>query len=227
MFEHRPPDRIDTSTPSRRRLTGKIGGTDMSTTARSRRVIANISLSLDGRTHGPGGEYDMGWVARHAVTDEAREVMTRMTSATTILLGRKNYEGFGGYWPAVAKDEDADPRDRAAGQWLDSVEKIVFSRTLTEAPWSNSRIADGDPSSVVEQLRKEPGGDIIVQNSSSVIKALLEADEIDRMTIILCPEIVGGGARLLEDGLPSSSWSLTDLSTADSGAICLVYDRKR
>jgi dihydrofolate reductase len=196
-------------------------------TTRGRRVVANISLSLDGRTHGPGGEHDMGWVASHAVTDEAREVGARMTSATTVLLGRKNYEGFGGYWPAVAKDESADPRDRALGQWLDAVEKVVFSTTLTEAPWSNSRIADADPVSTVRNLREQPGGDIIVQNSSSVIRTLLEADQVDRLSLILCPELVGGGARLFEDGLPTTSWSLTDLSTAASGAICLVYDRKR
>jgi len=71
----------------------------------TRTVVGNISLSLDGRVAGPGGDYDMSWIVPHAVTDGSRAHMTRVTSAaTTALLGRKNYQGFGGYWPAVADD---------------------------------------------------------------------------------------------------------------------------
>ncbi|MGN9841356.1 dihydrofolate reductase family protein [Nonomuraea sp. H19] len=198
------------------------------TDGRGRRVVANISLSLDGRTNGVGGDADMGWIVPHALTDAAREHMVRVTAtATTALLGRKNYEGFGSFWPMVAKAEDADPRDRTFAQWLDSVEKIVFSSTLTDAPWENSRIADAGPADVVRRLRQSPGGDIIVLASGSVIKALLDAGELDRLSITLCPELVGGGVRLFEDGLPPTSWSLTDLSTTESGAICLLYDRHR
>jgi dihydrofolate reductase len=193
-----------------------------------RRVIGNISLSLDGRVNGPGGDYDMGWIARHAVTDAPRDLMVRMTeTATTVLLGRKNYEGFGGFWPTVAKDESADPRDRAFAQWLDSAEKIAFSSTLKDAPWGNSRIADGDPGRVTKELRDQDGGDIVVLASKSVITALLQAGELDRLTITLCPEVAGGGDRLFEDGIPASSWSLTDMTTTESGAMCLVYDRIR
>jgi dihydrofolate reductase len=193
-----------------------------------RRVVANISLSLDGQVSGLGGEYDMGWIVPHAVTDASRDHMVRVTgAATTALLGRKNYEGFGSYWPAVAKDDNADPRDRTFAQWLDAVEKVVFSSTLTDAPWENSRIANADPAEVVRRLRQQPGGDIIVLASSSVIKALLAGGELDRLSITLCPELVGGGARLFTDGLPATSWSLADLSTTESGAICLLYDRVR
>ncbi|MGH3476641.1 MAG: dihydrofolate reductase family protein [Nocardioidaceae bacterium] len=193
-----------------------------------RRIVGNISLSLDGRVTGPGGDHDMGWVARHAVTDTARELAMRQTStATTVLLGRKNYEGFFGYWPTVATDESADPRDRALAQWLDSVEKVVFSTTLTSVEWSNARLAAGDPVAIVKQLRSAVGGDIVVQNSVSIIRQLLAADEIDRLTLTFCPEIVGGGKPLFEDGVPMSSWTLTDLLTADTGAMCLYYDRLR
>ena len=99
---------------------------------RERTVVGNISLSLDGRTAGPGGEYDMGWVVPHALTDGARDHMVKITStATTALLGRKNYQGFASFWPAVAQDEAADPRDRAFARWLNAVDKVVFSTTLT------------------------------------------------------------------------------------------------
>jgi dihydrofolate reductase len=193
-----------------------------------RTVVGNISLSLDGRITGPGGEYDMSWVVPHAVTDQSRAHLARLTEpATTGLLGRKNYQGFSAYWPAVADDENADPRDRAFARWFNKVEKVVFSRTLTETDWQNSRVTAADPAAVVRQLRHEPGGDIIVLSSTSVMRALLEAGELDRLSLTLCPELVGAGARFFDDGPAGSSWSLTDLTRTDSGAICLLYDRIR
>jgi dihydrofolate reductase len=192
-----------------------------------RKVVANIALSLDGRINGLGGDMDMSWIVPHAISDGARDHLVRiMTPATTALLGRKNYEGFAGYWPAVAKDENADPRDRTFARWLDAVEKLVFSSTLPETEWSNSRVVAGEPAAVVQELRQEDGGDIVVLSSSSVIRSLLQAGELDRLSIMLCPEIVGGGARLFDDDLPSSGWTLAEATTHDTGAINLLYDRK-
>jgi dihydrofolate reductase len=193
----------------------------------ARTVIGNISLSLDGRVTGPGGEYDMGWVARHATTDTARELLISHTKATTVLLGRKNYQGFGGYWPTVAVDESADPRDRTFAQWFNTVEKIAFSSTLKEAGWENSRIVDADPATVIQELRQQAGGEIVALNSVSVINSLLRADVLDRLNIMFCPEVSGGGARLFEDGLPSSSWILQSSTATESGALWLRYDRVR
>ncbi len=194
----------------------------------ARTVVGNIVLSLDGRVNGPGGEYDMGWIVPHAITDASRDHMVSVTSpATTVLLGRKNYQGFGSYWPTVANDESADPRDRAFSKWLNSVEKIVFSSTLKDATWENSRIVDTEPAAVIRDLQQQDGGDIIVLASGSIIKQLLRADALDRLSITLCPEISGGGARLFEDDLPPSSWTLRLSTVTESGALCLHYDRVR
>lgn len=194
----------------------------------NRIVIGNITLSLDGRIHGPGGEYDMGWIVPHAVSDVARDHMVEVTAgATTALLGRKNYQGFGGFWPAMAEDESADPRDRAFAQWLNTVEKVVFSTTLTEAPWQNSRIVAAGPAEVVKELRQQDGGDIVVLASTSVIQALLRAGELDRLSITLAPELVGDGPRLFADGLPATGWRAVSVTQAESGALCLLYDKVR
>jgi dihydrofolate reductase len=83
----------------------------------------------------------------------------------------------------------------------------------------------GDLPGEVRRLREQDGGDIIVLASGSIIRALLEAELLDRLSITLCPALVGGGARLLEDGLPASTWALTDTTMSASGAICLLYDR--
>jgi dihydrofolate reductase len=196
------------------------------TNAIGRTVVGNISLSLDGRVTGPGGDFDMGWVGAHAVSEGAREHLAMLTSTTTtVLLGRKNYEGFGGYWPTVAGDENADPRDREFSRWFDAVEKIAFSTTLTEATWQNSRIVAADPASVVKELRQQDGGDILVASSGSIMRALLQTGELDRLAVVLCPEIVGGGARFFPDGVPSSSWSLTRSEPTESGALSLTFDR--
>jgi len=193
-----------------------------------RRVVANISLSLDGRANGRAGDHDMSWIVPHAISDTAREHMVRITgSATTALLGRKNFEGFGGFWPAVADDENADPRDRAFSAWLNATEKVVFTRTPSESSWTNSRTTAADPAQEVARLRNQDGGDIVVLASISVIRALLDADEVDRLSITLCPHVAGAGAPLFTDGLPATDWSLVDLTTAESGAICLLYDRMR
>ena len=187
-------------------------------------VTGHIPLSLDGRVSGPGGEHDMGWTVRHARTGEARaQLLTVTSTASTVLLDGQTYQGFGGFWPAVAGDEDADPRDRLFARWLNEAEKIVVSRRLTEAGWRNTRVADDDPAELVRRLRKEDGGDIVVLASHGVIRRLLEAGELDRLSITLCPELIGAGARLFGDGPAGSSWSLAEATPAGSGALCLRY----
>ncbi|WP_344840827.1 dihydrofolate reductase family protein [Kribbella ginsengisoli] len=193
-----------------------------------RTVVANISLTLDGRVNGPGGDYDQSWVVPHAVSQVALSHMNRVTGpATTALLGRKNYEGFGGYWPTVADDETAPAECREFSRWLNEVDKVVFSTTLRKAAWQNSRIATGDPVTTVKELRGQRGGDIVVLASTSVIKALLAADEVDRLSVTLCPELVGGGVQLFDETVTRGSWALVDPTPTDSGALCLLYDRKR
>jgi dihydrofolate reductase len=214
--------------PPARRIVDDSDAPQEETMSSTRTVVGNVALSLDGRVNGPGGDHDMGWIGPHAVSDTARDHMVRVTGpATTALLGRRNFEGFGGFWPAVADDESADPRDRAFSRWLTGVEKVVLSHSPGSSPWANTRIVDEDAAEVVRALRKEEGGDIVVLASRSVLRALLAADELDRLSITLCPEIAGGGDRLFDDGLPGSSWTLRDLATAGSGAICLLYDRAR
>lgn len=194
----------------------------------TRRVTANLSLTLDGRYHGPGGPADLNAIVPYAATEVARDHLTRLHSdATTAVLGRGNAEGFLGYWSMVADDEQADPRDRGYAKWLVDTEKVVLSTTLTEAPWERTRVVNAPATDVVEELRAGGGGDILVNSSPSIIKPLLSADLVDRLYLMLCPEIVGGGQRLFDDGLPGTKWTLARQETGDLGEISLVYDRLR
>ncbi|MFI6082818.1 dihydrofolate reductase family protein [Streptomyces sp. NPDC051217] len=198
------------------------------TNSTGRRVRANINLTLDGRYSGPGGPGDLGAIVPYAVTEVARDHLTRIwEGATTALLGRLNAEGFLGFWPPVADDENADPRDRGYAKWLTDAEKVVLSTTLTKAPWERARVVNAPAADVVTGLKATGEGDILVNSSASVIKALLAADLIDRLYLMICPEIAGGGRRLFDDGLPASKWTLTHQETGDLGETALIYDRAR
>ncbi|MDL4776937.1 dihydrofolate reductase family protein [Actinomadura xylanilytica] len=193
-----------------------------------RRVTANISLSLDGRYNGPGGANDFGAFAPYVTSEVARNYLTRIwEGATTALLGRINAEGFLGYWPTVAADENADPRDRGYAKWLVDTDKVVFSTTLTKAPWERARVVNAPVADVVTDLKATGEGDILVNSSASLIKEVLAADLLDRLYLMIFPEITGGGQRLFRDGLPATQWTLTHQETGTMGEMAMVYDRVR
>jgi dihydrofolate reductase len=195
----------------------------------TKRVVrANISLTLDGRYHGPGGPADLGAIVPYMSTDVARGQLARIhEGATTAVLGRGSAEGFLGWWGQVAEDENADPRDRAYARWLVGVEKVVLSSTLTAAPWERTRIVNSPPADVVAELKQSGEGDILVNTSPSISRPLLAADLVDRLYLITTPEIAGEGERFFDEGLPSSRWTLTHQESGDLGEMALVYDRTR
>jgi dihydrofolate reductase len=193
-----------------------------------RRVVTNLALSLDGRYARPDNHLDMSWVMPYAVTDVARDHLTSLWEpATTAVLGRVNAEGFLGFWPTVIDMEGADPRDVGFARWLVDVDKVVLSSTLDEAPWPRTTIENRPTAEVVAELKATEGGDILVPSSPSVIKALLAADLVDRLAMTVFPVFLGGGPRLLEDGLPSSRWTLAAQAAGDEGELVLAYDRVR
>lgn len=194
----------------------------------TRRVVTNMSLSLDGRYAQPENPIDMSWVMPYAVTDVARTHLTNLWKpATTALLGRVNAEGFLGFWPTIIGAEGVDPRDEAFAQWLVDTDKVVLSSTLDAAPWERTTVLDKPAAEVATDLRRADGGDILVLSSASVIKALLAADEVDRLALMIFPVFLGGGPRLFDDGLPAGKWSLTSQEAGEHGALSLIYDRIR
>ncbi|MFF4592384.1 dihydrofolate reductase family protein [Amycolatopsis sp. NPDC001319] len=194
----------------------------------TRTVSANISITLDGRYNGAGGPGDLAAIVPYAMTEVARNHLARLhDGATTAVLGRVNAEGFLGFWPTVIDNEDADPRDRGYAKWLVDTEKVILSTTLTEAPWPHARIANAPAADVIADLKASGEGDILVNNSTTVIKALLQADLLDRLYLMLTPEIAGAGQRLFDDGLPATKWQLSLQETGALGEMAMVYDRAR
>lgn len=193
-----------------------------------RRIVTNMSLSLDGHYAAPENPLDMRWVMPYAHSDVARDLLTSLWEpATTALLGRVNAEGFLGFWPTVIGMEGVDPRDEDFAKWLVGADKVVLSSTLGEAPWERATVVDKPTAEVAEDLKATEGGDILVLSSASVIKALLAADKVDRLALTVFPVFLGGGPRLFDDGLPAGQWELVSQSAGEHGTLALVYDRVR
>ena len=196
----------------------------MSTNGRT--VIASVTISLDGCSAGPGD--DMTGMTEHAGAPETMSWFTGVyRNVSTALMGRTNYEGFHGYWPPVARDPEASPRGRDLAVWLDEVEKVVFSRTLTEAEWRNARIAEREPAEEVRALKAAGGRDILIVNSASIIHALLAADLVDELRLMMVPLVWGGGLRVFPDGIPRTEWDLASSAVLPGGTLGLQYRRRR
>lgn len=190
----------------------------------SRRIVAWAGVSLDGYSSGPAGPAGDAWLheqAMHPQTAAYFEGVWR--GADTIVLGRTNYEGFYSVWPDITRDENTDPRTRDLGRWLDVTEKVVVSRTLNETPWENSRVAR-DLAVEVKTLRDQPGRDVLVANSASVIGELLRLDLIDDLRLFVVPVLVGGGLRLFPDGV-ETRFTTAGVTALSNGVIGLHLAR--
>lgn len=144
----------------------------------------------------------------------------------TALLGRNSYLGFHAVWPGITADPATGPRTRDLGRWLCSVEKGVVSATLPEqeATWENTQVFR-DAGQAVATLRAEPGRDILVLNSATLIQSMLTAGLVDDLRLAVVPVLLGGGLRLLPDGV-SGAWDLASLTTLPDGALGLHYQRR-
>ena len=137
-----------------------------------------------------------------------------------------NYEGFFGYWPKVKDDPKASPNDVAISRWLDEVPKVVFSRTLREVTWKNARLAKGSAAEEVAALKRAPGKDILIQNSTRLTQSLLAAGLVDELQIIVAPVALGAG-RALFAGLPRPiELGPAELTRFDDGTFVVRYDVK-
>ena len=193
-----------------------------------RRVIVQCTLSLDGYSSGPGGPQHDSWLVEHALRPTTGEYFEGLyRGCSTALLGRNNYQGFLSVWPGITGDPGTDARTRDLGQWLGSVEKAIVSTTLREsdATWENSRVFRDAPTAVAT-LKAEPGRDILVLQSATLIRSLLADELVDELRFSIVPVMLGGGLRLLPDGV-AGAWELVSSTTMPDGALGLHYRTHR
>ena len=177
-----------------------------------KKVIFQMSVSLDGYFEGPNGELD--W---HVVDEEFNDFAIETLKATEVLImGRKVYELMASYWPNA-------PEDSGVRDLMNGTPKLVFSRTLNEVPWENSRLAAGSIAEEVAPLRQMPGNGLLGLGGSCLAESFLDLGLIDEIRLIVTPVLLGAG-RTVFDGI-SKRCHLKPLSTKqfDSGNLLLTY----
>ncbi|MGA5251983.1 dihydrofolate reductase family protein [Streptomyces pseudogriseolus] len=181
----------------------------------SRKIVASVFISLDGVVEAPDQ-----WHFPYFDEEMGAAVGAGLSNADTMLFGRVTYDSFAGAWPGR---EAAGEEDAGFAKQLGDMRKIVFSRSPLDFQWRNSQQAGGDVAEVAAALKQEPGGDIGLSGSISIIRQLLAAGLLDELQLIVHPIAVRKGMRLFDEGEPSIPLKLLKSETFSTGVLNLVY----
>lgn len=177
-------------------------------------------ISLDGFFE--GSNQDISW---HHVDEEFNQFAVEQTSGVdTILFGRKTYEGMASYWPTESAIKD----DPIVAELMNSLPKIVFSRTLQKADWNNTRLVKDNIAAEILELKAQPGKEIAVFGSADLLSSLIQMDLVDEHRIIVNPIVLGNGTPLFKNLKDRLNLKLLKSRKFDSGNVLLYYqpDRK-
>ncbi|WP_329395575.1 dihydrofolate reductase family protein [Streptomyces melanogenes] len=180
-----------------------------------RKITAGLFISLDGVVEAPDQ-----WHFPYFNDEMGAAVGAMLADADTVLFGRKTYESFAGAWP---EREAAGGEDAGFAKMLGDARKIVASSRKLDFTWRNSEQLEGDLVDAVTALKSEPGGDIALSGSISVIRQLLAAGLLDELHLLVHPLAVRKGMRLFDEGEPSVPLRLISSETFQTGVLNLVY----
>jgi dihydrofolate reductase len=175
-----------------------------------RKITAGLFISLDGVIEAPET-----WHFPYFNDEMGQAVGAQMQAAEAMLLGRHTYEGFAAYWP------HQDPEKEPLAEVMNSTPKYVVSTTLTSATWQNTTVislAD------LAALKRQPGGDLGVTGSATLVRTLLREGLLDELNLLLHPIVVGTGKRLFEDG-GQIPLRLARSETFSTGVLNLTYTK--
>ncbi|WP_213603826.1 dihydrofolate reductase family protein [Pseudoxanthomonas japonensis] len=192
-----------------------------------RRLIAAVMVSLDGVMQAPGGPDEDtsggfahgGWVWPYAGEDEAMDGLFAQPFA--LLLGRRTYDIFAGYWPHVRSDAPhggiADAFNGAA--------KYVATHHPDSLGWQHSHALGADVVSAVRALKHRDGPHLVTQGSSELLHQLLASDVVDELRLLTYPVLLGHGKRLFDDRTQAAAFRLAASRTTAAGVIVSRYLR--
>jgi dihydrofolate reductase len=187
-----------------------------------RKLVVSEFLSLDGVMQAPGqpdedtegGFKHGGWMQAYFDEQFGDTITRTIASADAMLLGRRTYDIFAGYWPK-SKEEMA----RA----LNTMTKYVVSRTRQVVEWQNAVLIKGDVAPELARLKQEPGKNIVVFGSGQLVQTLLRHDLVDDLQVLIHPVILGSGKRLFTDSIDRKNLSLAGSRTTPKGVLILDY----
>ena len=179
-----------------------------------RKIIAGMFISLDGVVEAPDQ-----WHFPYFNDEMGVAVDAMLGGADTVLFGRVTYDSFAGAWP---DREAAGEEDAPFAKKLGEMRKIVASHEPLEFTWRNSEQLEGDLVEAVTALKHEPGGDIGMSGSVSVVRQLLAAGLLDELHLLVHPIAVRKGMRLFDEG-EAIPLRLVSSETFQTGVLNLVY----
>jgi dihydrofolate reductase len=180
-----------------------------------RKITAGLFISLDGVVEAPDQ-----WHFPYFNEEMGAAVDATLGAADTMLFGRKTYDSFAGAWP---ERETAGGEDASFAEKLGDVRKIVVSSQKLELAWRNSEQLEGDLVEAVAALKNDPGGNIALSGSVSVVRQLLAAGLLDELHLLVHPIAVRKGMRLFDEGESSIPLRLISSETFETGVLNLVY----
>ena len=180
-----------------------------------RKIIAGLFISLDGVVEAPDQ-----WHFPYFNDEMGAAVDATLGAADTVLFGRKTYESFAGAWP---DREAAGGEDASFAKVLGDARKIVVSNEPLEFTWRNSEQLEGDLIEAATALKDEPGGNIGMSGSISVVRQLLAARLLDELHLLVHPIAVRRGMRLFDEGEAPISLKLISSETFETGVLNLAY----
>ena len=185
-----------------------------------RKIIVLSFITLDGVMQAPGGpeedtsggfEYG-GWSAPYA-DETSGKLMQQQMQPADMLLGRKTFDIFAGYWP------------KHADYWpgVNEVTKYVLSRSMKQSDWANSVFLESVAD--IEKLKQSDGPDLKVWGSSELVKLLLKNDLVDELWLKIYPLTLGKGKTIFGDGPIPAAFTLTESNVTPAGVIFANYKR--
>jgi dihydrofolate reductase len=181
-----------------------------------RKVIFFMLTSLDGYFEGP--DRDINW---HTVDEEFNEFAIQQTGEFgALLFGRITYELMAGYWPTEAAKRD----DPVIAGLMNSLPKIVFSKTLDNVEWDNTKLVKDDFVEEILKLKQQPGKDIAIFGSSDLAVACIEHGLIDEFRIMVNPVVLGDGKPLFKGIQNKLGLKLLKTKNFKSGNVLLYYE---
>lgn len=179
-----------------------------------KRLIMWNMVTLDGYFEGRKS-WEIDWHEYVWGDELERFSLEQAKSIGALLFGRVTYEGMAGYWSS-AKGEIAD--------FMNEVPKVVFSRTLEQAEWRNTRLVKANAEEEVARLKGEPGKDLFIFGSAALSATLMQRGLIDEYRLGLTPVVLGGGSPLFKPGPDRMRMRLLEARPLKSGCVILRYE---
>ncbi|MFW0787884.1 dihydrofolate reductase family protein [Gordonia sp. CPCC 206044] len=179
-----------------------------------RKLVITQNITLDGSIEMLTSWFD----PTDSAPDLVEESHRQDAQADALLVGRRTFEDFRGYWP----HQHDDPTGVA--EYLNGVDKYVVSSTMTDPNWQNSTVLPGeDVTDSVRELKARDGKDIVVTGSIRLTHRLIAADLVDEYRLFVYPVVQGRGRRLFPDGEEITTIALSESKSFSNGVALLTY----